>query len=578
MKSVRCTLPHILERVGEEHFPWALECVFATFNKIVEIDPKKSWKRILHDASQLIVDFLGAEAATIRIHEPVRNRLVSFGSFHFEEDQRELLHVFEDTIAEQVIATQSYVTVGDVAGEAAVDPQECRYRSMMAVPLTMERFLEDSDDVKGSMQIYFAAGPREISISELRVADMMSQRVSYVLARKRINDMSRVNDKKEWIVEKLFSKISIDKGVKMKDLFTMMVEELADIIRIQSCTLFTVSEDGTEAVLETGFPELESYHTIGKMFSLCEHPYLNTAVHGDRPFGDFTHERIYRSYLLIKSPSKSSLVTDSLRTFAAENGIHSILYVPLSIDDQVRYILVFDAVDKRLYFSDEDIEVLTFFGKELTQALEIERLDDILHDFKNPAIAIAGFARRVRRMIQPGMESADEIARCVDVVIQEGTRLQEMAMSLYPVTRPEKIDLASVVHDRFLINSEAVNEQRIANIELEADDLTRGVTVNVSKMALERVLDNLLNNATKAIPSEGGRLTVQVGGDDVRAIMAITNTGCVSPDELDRLNQSDYKGRGLSIVHRLVRTMNGKVTVSVEGNNTTFSIILPRHR
>jgi signal transduction histidine kinase len=410
------------------------------------------------------------------------------------------------------------------------------------------------------------------------VADMMAQRVSYVLARKRINDMRRVNDKKEWIVEKLFAKISIDKGVKMKDLFTMMVEELADIIRIQSCTLFTVSEDGTEAVLETGYPEIESYHTVGKVFSLSEHPYLHTAVHGDRPFGDFMHERIYSSYLLIKSPSQSTLVTDSLRTFAAKNDIHSILYVPLSIDDQVRYLLVFDAVDKRLYFSDEDIEVLTFFGKELTQALEIERLDDILHDFKNPAIAIAGFARRVKKLIHPDSQSADEIMRCVDVVIQEGTRLQEMAMSLYPVTRPEKVDLAAVVYDRFLINREAVNEQRIANIELDADDLTRGVMVSVSKIALERVLDNLLNNATKAIPSEGGRLSVQVGGDEVRALMTITNTGCFSPEELDRLNQADHKGRGLSIVHRLVRTMRGQVNVSVEGDSTTFSITLPRDR
>ncbi len=576
MKPVPCTLPRILECVGKESFPWALECVFTTFNKIVEIDPQKSWKRILHDASELIVDFLAADAATIRIHEPISNRVVSFGSYNFKEDQRAQLVDFEDTIAERVIATQSYVKVNDVAAEAGLAPDDCHYRSMMAVPLTMERFLEERDDAKGSMQIYFTDGPREFSGSELRVADMMAQRVSYVLARKRINDMRRVNDKKEWIVEKLFSKISIEKGVKMKDLFTMMVEELADIIRIQSCTLFTVSQDGTEAMLETGFPEQDSYHTVGKVFPITEHPYLYTAIHGDRPFGDFMNERIYSSYMLIKAPHKSTLATESLRAFTQAHGINSILYVPLRIDEQVRYILVFDAVDKRLYFSDEDIEVLTFFGKELTQALEIERLDDILHDFKNPAIAIAGFARRVRRLICPESEDADDILRYIDVVIHEGTRLQEMAMSIYPVSRPERLDLASVVRDRFLINCEAISEQRLPNITLEADELADGVYVHASKMAIERVLDNLLNNATKAIPSCGGRLSVYVGGDEAQARLEITNTGCVSPGELNRLNQLNGKGRGLSIVHRLVRTMGGEVRVSVAGDYTTFAIFLPR--
>ena len=84
--------------------------------------------------------------------------------------------------------------------------------------------------------------------------------MSYVIARKRIADLRRVNQKKEWLVEKIFSKISLDRGIKMKDLFRMMLEELQDIIKVQSCSLFAVGDDGKTAALESGWPEEGGYH------------------------------------------------------------------------------------------------------------------------------------------------------------------------------------------------------------------------------------------------------------------------------------------------------------------------------
>jgi len=36
------------------------------------------------------------------------------------------------------------------------------------------------------------------------------------------------------------------------------------------------------------------------------------------------------------------------------------------------------------------------------KGLRLEKMDDILHDFKNPAIAVAGFAKRVQKMLKEG--------------------------------------------------------------------------------------------------------------------------------------------------------------------------------
>lgn len=580
MDKTPASLPQLLENVGERGFSWALDHVFDTFNLLIDIRPDQSWMRILHDASEIIVGFLKADAATIRLHEPLQDRMLSFGTYHYAEEHLEIEEEYEEAVGLGVVSSQKSLVVSSIADDPYYNAPEGQVQpagALMAVPLTIERFIEDQENIRGSIQIYFRE-PRNFKAIEVRVAEMMAQRVSYVLARKRILDMKRVNRKKEWIVEKLFSKVSVEKGVKMKDLFGMMVDELADIIRIQSCSLFTISDDGASAVLETGYPESGGYHTIGAVFPLSDHPYLRVAVSHEFQMGDFDHERINPGYVLVKNPQASTLVTPALRDFTAAHEINSILYVPLRIGKKVRHILVFDAVDKRRFFSDEDIEILTFFGKELTQALEIERLDDILHDFKNPAIAVAGFAKRVRRMIAQKDENHEEMLRYMDVVIHEGLRLQEMAMSLYPVSRPECFDLSGIANTRFRINMEAMAEQHMAHIRPVTGDLPTGVIVRAPRVALERVVDNLLNNATKAVPPEGGELTISVGGDGGHAWLEITNTGRVDDESVARLSSADFKGRGLNIINRFVRTMGGRVDVTVGENSTTFRVTLVREQ
>ena len=283
------------------------------------------------------------------------------------------------------------------------------------------------------------------------------------------------------------------------------------------------------------------------------------------------------SNLLVKNPQESYLVTAALRHFAHTHEINSILYVPLRIGERVSYVLVFDALERRRFFADEEVELLTFFGKQITQALEIERLDDTLHDFKNPAIAIAGFARRVRRMVEQGDDRVEEMIRYLDVVIQEGTRLQEMAMSLYPTTRPERLDFSAAVRGRFLINQEAIREQHRVGIEAVAEDLEPGLEVSAWQLAFERVLDNLLNNATKAIPSHGGRLRLRTYGRDGMAHLEIANSGRIPAEEVERIISAEVAGRGLNIVYRFVRSMGGKVDVAVDpvADETTFLVSLP---
>ncbi|MBW1803477.1 MAG: hypothetical protein JRJ85_22445, partial [Deltaproteobacteria bacterium] len=89
-----------------------------------------------------------------------------------------------------------------------------------------------------------------------------------------------------------------------------------------------------------------------------------------------------------------------MKKFALSHNINSILYIPLNIGDEITHFMTFDALDQRQRFSEDEIEVFLFLGRELMKAQRMERLDDILHDFKNPAIATAGFARRLKRLLE----------------------------------------------------------------------------------------------------------------------------------------------------------------------------------
>ena len=87
------------------------------------------------------------------------------------------------------------------------------------------------------------------------MAELMARRLSFVVARKKLLSMHKINEKKDVIVQKIFMKLGSRGGVKMKDVFNRVVPELADIINVQSCALFSLMEDRESVLLEAGYPE-----------------------------------------------------------------------------------------------------------------------------------------------------------------------------------------------------------------------------------------------------------------------------------------------------------------------------------
>jgi signal transduction histidine kinase len=214
------------------------------------------------------------------------------------------------------------------------------------------------------------------------------------------------------------------------------------------------------------------------------------------------------------------------------------------------------------------------------KAQKMERLDDTLHDFKNPAIATAGFARRLKTLLE--QEECDDakgqIRKYVDILFQETSRLQELALSVYEVGKEQVVSLRDVLQRRFEINKEAIREQLKQNITLKEGPFEPGLKVRCYITHLERIFDNLLNNATKAIPLKGGLLAIRTYADGQWACAEISNSGHISEEDRLRLLEGEGEGRGLYITYRVLRLLKGKIEIQRGKSTTTFLVRLPLYK
>jgi signal transduction histidine kinase len=131
--------------------------------------------------------------------------------------------------------------------------------------------------------------------------------------------------------------------------------------------------------------------------------------------------------------------------------------------------------------------------------------------------------------------------------------------------------------------------------EFQAEAAARGVVLRLEGVAplgpvalhvstLYRALLNLVHNALDAMP-QGGTVTLRGQGTATHVQLAVQDTGRGIPAErLGQIFEPLYTtkpggtGLGLYIVHEIVTAHEGQITVeSVEGQGTTFTIMLPRN-
>jgi signal transduction histidine kinase len=553
-------------------------------DEIVEIDPEFTHPQILERATRHMVDFLGARSASVRIYDPQTEQMLSFGSYPFQEHRRQTYIPFEGGIAGEVVKTRNTFLVPNILDEPLYHNkeiiQEKGVHSLMAIPLEIARFFPHERDTVGVIQIYYPEKDRTFTALEIKVANLMAKRLSFVIARKKILSMHRLAEKKEALVRQIFRTLGSRAGIKMKDVFNRVMPELADMVNLESCALFSITNDLNTVILEAGYPESESYHSIGKRFSIKSEPAYERLLNLTGQEEESPYDVVTSEYILVVDPLKSPLTSEGLKRLCTIYNINSILYIPLFVNGEITHFLTFDALEQRQRYQEDEIELFLFLGRELMKAQRMERLDDILHDFKNPAIATAGFARRLKKLIEDedAAKFKDQIRKYADILLEETSRLQELALSIYQVGEEHVVNLTEVLERRFEINQEAIKEQLKQNVTLKAGPFDRKLTIRCYPLHLERVFDNLLNNATKAIPLRGGTLKIKTYSDGEWACAEIMNSGLIPKQDRYRLLEGEGEGRGLYITNRIIKLLQGRIEVRSGKSTTTFVVRLPFYR
>ena len=576
--------PSIVVRSNTEEiiYPYVNRLIRQT-ETLLDLDPSYNEPFLFQILTKNIVHFLEAEAASVWLYE---NNWQHLGSFSLQENffgGGNYDELFDFSIAQQIVKMREPILIPDIEKEDRWQNKESirgvGMNSILMVPISSPRFSIQESDLGGVLQVFYKEKDKAFSPLEIEVAELFSRRVSYVLARKKIKDLQKINFIKERIVEYIFNKLAKGEGILIRDLFNSVIPELSGIMDIQRSALFFVNKQKREVVLEAGYPE--KAHGIGKTRSVDE-PYIQRIIEQKGPFGEFEHERVYPNYILITDPQRSRLVPGDIRYFLETQNIHSVLYLPLKKAEEVNYFLTFDAQGQHKGFTEEEIELFLFLGMELIKGLRLERLHDLLHDSKNIGISLAYFTKRIQNILKKEKYPENEkLNQAVEIILEESNRLQGLFLTLFAEGEEEIVDLTEIVRRRFLFYQEIMKEKKRDNIHFIQNEFATSLQVRCIPSNIERIVNNLLSNAISAIPDEGGELSVRTYQKNSWVGMEIANTGPVLKEEIEQYLRGDEdgskkrKGRGLHICNQLVRNMGGEIGVEVKDGLVIFKILLP---
>ena len=272
-------------------------------------------------------------------------------------------------------------------------------------------------------------------------------------------------------------------------------------------------------------------------------------------------------------------------------------------DVEERY---FDTTFSRIDFGDEDYRILAM-PREVTDKVRyrkmlevsIEQLEEekswreffvsaITHDLINPLTVInISLDSLKRKSSQP-----DEVIRLAERMKENINKAKQMTEDLLDVNRLEAGEWPALhLHSccvRKVVEETVRNLERIYPERIEAKIISRPIEGHWDQIAINRILNNLVNNAVNYGKTET-KVTVELSSDDKNIFLSVHNWGLPIPQKDQSLifnkyhrgnHRSDMQkrgwGLGLTLVKGLSEAHGGKTYLtSSEDSGTLFVVELP---
>jgi PAS domain S-box-containing protein len=287
-------------------------------------------------------------------------------------------------------------------------------------------------------------------------------------------------------------------------------------------------------------------------------------------------------------------------------GLASIAVVPLKARQATLGVLTLARAAGREPFSPDDRPFLEDLARRASVAVDSSRLlraaneairlrDDFVamasHDMRTPLGTILGNVQLARRWLaRPDADARERIDGFMESAERTTGKLARLVEELMDATMLRAGNPLPVDETAFdlveLAGATAAEQQRLTDRHRLAIEGATSLPGRWDRRRIERVLDNVLDNAIKYSPG-GGDVTIRLGTRDEMAEISVTDEGIGIPsDELTAIfdpyhrasNASGLRGIGLGLggSRDVVRRLGGDITVeSVEGAGSTFTIRLP---
>ncbi|HWV24682.1 MAG TPA: ATP-binding protein [Thermomicrobiales bacterium] len=255
---------------------------------------------------------------------------------------------------------------------------------------------------------------------------------------------------------------------------------------------------------------------------------------------------------------------------------------------------VLEASAQPLREGDEHLGLLVL--RDVTDLHRLERMRrefvaNVSHDLRTPITSIKAL---IETLLSGAMHDPDVANDFLERIDNETDRLVVLVGELLELAR---LDAGAMALDVDLYDPREMLERTVEQLRLQAErgDLVLRLEapatlapIRIDRARIERVLQNLIQNAIKFTPS-GGEIVVKAADTGEMLSIAVSDTGSgISAEDLPRVFERFYMtdkarhsvgtGLGLAIAKHIVQAHGGTIGAeSTLGKGSTFSFTLPHH-
>jgi PAS domain S-box-containing protein len=348
--------------------------------------------------------------------------------------------------------------------------------------------------------------------------------------------------------------------------------------------IFQATIDGRIISANSAFARILGYESPGEVLDTVKDMARQLYVHPERR-AEFVREM--NEHGMIKE--------QEVQFFRKDTSIASIIINGRAVQDGRGNILYYEG-------SIQDITDRKLLESQLRQAQKMEAIGTlaggIAHDFNNILSAVLGYAEMAQR--EPKV--SDRLMRYHEQIYKAGGRAKDLVKQILAFSRQSDEELRPLAISPII--KEVLKLLRASlpsTIKIHHDIQSDPDTVIADPTQIHQILLNLCTNAAHAMSDGKGELIVslspvEINPRDASNInhgltpgmylqLSVSDTGHgIDPGIMDRIfdpffttkKPGEGTGMGLSVVHGIVKSYNGAITVeSKVGEGTTFHIYLP---